>query len=124
MKLYNIGLAKTGTTSIAQIFGNFRSRHEFQFEKTGAEDIGAGGIGRLFIDDQQAGEGEVPRTMGVRLQLADDGLCCGYDGQTPVCNDYQSPFRFNGKLKRVIVNVMGERYYNPELEYGNAMARQ
>ena len=56
---------------------------EIPVEKTGTETLGAGGIGRLFINDRQVAEGEIPRTIGVRYHLADDGLCCGYDGQTP-----------------------------------------
>ncbi len=97
---------------------------KFQFEKTGSENIGPGGTGRLFINDRKVGEIEIPRTIGVRYHLADDGLCCGYDSQSPTSNDYQAPFRFTGVLKRVIVNVEGEAYYNPEIEYKVAMAKQ
>jgi hypothetical protein len=31
---YNLGIAKTGTTSMAGIFGKYRSRHEFMFQET------------------------------------------------------------------------------------------
>jgi arylsulfatase len=96
----------------------------FRFEKSEAEGLGAGGIGRLFIDDDEVGQGEIPRTVGVRYHLADDGLCCGYDSQTPTSDDYRSPFRFTGKLMRVIVTAEGERYSDPELEYRVALARQ
>jgi arylsulfatase A-like enzyme len=96
----------------------------FRFEKTETEDLGAGGIGRLFIDDKEVGRGEIPRTVGVRYHLADDGLCCGYDSQTPTSDDYHSPFCFTGTLKRVIVTAEGQRYSNPELEYKIALARQ
>jgi hypothetical protein len=34
-KIYNVGLAKTGTTSIANIFGNYQSGHEFLLKETG-----------------------------------------------------------------------------------------
>lgn len=33
-RVYNVGIAKTGTTSIAGIFGRYRSAHEFWFEET------------------------------------------------------------------------------------------
>jgi arylsulfatase len=97
---------------------------KFQYEKTGAEKLGAGGVGRLFIDDRQVAQGEIPRTMGIRYHLADDGLCCGYDGQTPATEDYRSPFRFTGKLNRVVVKTSGERYYDQDLQLKVAKARQ
>jgi arylsulfatase len=97
---------------------------KFQFEKTGTDKVGAGGTGRLFVDDLKVGEGEIPRTIGVRYHLADDGLCCGYDGQTPTTEDYQSPFRFTGKLKRVVVTTDGEGYYDKDLEFQIAAAKQ
>jgi hypothetical protein len=34
MKIYNLGIEKTGTTSIAGIFKNYNSVHEFEFENT------------------------------------------------------------------------------------------
>ena len=34
---YCVGLAKTGTTSIAAIFGRYRSEHDFMFEETMAK---------------------------------------------------------------------------------------
>ena len=78
----------------------------------------------MFINGQLAGEGGIPRTIGVRIHLANDGLCCGYDGETPVSREYASPFRFNGILKKVIVEVEGEPLYDPDLEYRMALARQ
>jgi len=34
-KVYNVGLAKTGTTSIARIFNNYHAQHEFLLRETG-----------------------------------------------------------------------------------------
>ena len=96
----------------------------FQFKKTEERILGPAGTAHLYINDQLVGEGKIPRTIGVRYHLADDGLCCGYDGETPVSRDYVSPFRFTGILKRVIVEVEGEPLYDPELEYRIALAGQ
>ncbi|MBI4766519.1 MAG: arylsulfatase [Deltaproteobacteria bacterium] len=96
----------------------------FQFIKKEERVLGPAGTGRLFVNDQLVGEGEIPRTIGVRIHLANDGLCCGYDGETPVSREYVSPFRFNGMLKRVIVDVEGEPLFDPDLEYRMALARQ
>lgn len=97
---------------------------EFQFEKDDIEGFGAGGNGILLINGQKIGEGRIPRTIGVRYHLADDGFCCGYNSQTPVTDDYATPFKFNGNLKRVIVTTEGEGYYDPELELKIAIAQQ
>ncbi len=34
-RVYNVGLAKTGTTSVASIFNNYRTQHEFLLRDTG-----------------------------------------------------------------------------------------
>jgi hypothetical protein len=35
----------------------------FDFEKTGKEKYGAGGIGRLYMNDEKVGEGEIQHTV-------------------------------------------------------------
>ncbi|MCP4750008.1 MAG: arylsulfatase [Proteobacteria bacterium] len=97
---------------------------EFQFEKDDVGGFGAGGKGTLSINGQKAGEGRIPRTIGVRYHLADDGFCCGYNSQSPVADDYSAPFGFNGKLNRVIITTDGEGYYDPELELKIAISQQ
>ncbi len=96
----------------------------FEFETVEPGRIGAGGTGRLLIDGQAVGQGEISRTVGVRYHLADDGLCCGYDDESPVSNDYQSPFRFTGTIKRVVVRVKGDLVFDPETERLIALAKQ
>ena len=97
---------------------------EFQFKKDDVEGIGPGGKGTLLCNGKKVGEGRIPRTIGVRYHLADDGFSCGYNSQSPVSDDYVSPFRFTGKLRRVIVTTEGEGYYDPELEFKIAIAQQ
>ena len=96
--------------------------YEFETEEIGR--IGAGGMGRLFIDGSAVGQGKIPRTVGVRYHLVDDGLCCGYDDESPVSNDYQSPFPFTGTIKRVVVRVKGDLVFDPETERLIALAVQ
>ena len=50
---YNVGLAKTGTNSIASLFGGYRSGHEFMFQKT-VEQIAAWQDGTLTADAFEA----------------------------------------------------------------------
>ena len=35
----------------------------FEFEKTGQEKFGVGGIGKLYINDDKVGEGQIHRTV-------------------------------------------------------------
>ncbi len=76
------------------------------FEKTGPHPFGAGGTVRLYIDGEQVGEGELPRTVPFIFALG-QGLQAGADEGNPVTEEYTSPFRFTGTLKRVVVDVRG-----------------
>jgi arylsulfatase A-like enzyme len=75
----------------------------FRFRRTGEHR----GVGTLYVNDEQVGEGEVPRTVPAVIETSGEGLCCGYDSGVPVTDDYRSPFRFTGTIKRVAVLVDG-----------------
>ncbi len=49
-RIYNVGIAKTGTTSIAGIFGRYRSAHEYMFQET-VERISAWHRGEISDED-------------------------------------------------------------------------
>ncbi len=74
-----------------------------QFTKTGEHR----GTATLFIGDQQVGEAEIPRTVPAVIETSGEGLCCGYDSGLPVTEHYRAPFRFTGRIKRVVVEVDG-----------------
>ncbi|MBI5289509.1 MAG: arylsulfatase [Chloroflexi bacterium] len=82
------------------------------------------GVGAFFINGEPAGEGDIPRTVPLRISLAGEGFCVGYDGGLPVSRSYKSPFAFTGKLRRLIVDVSGTPYRDPEAEERIAMAEQ
>ncbi len=100
----------------------------FEFRKRGEpslyQGLGAPGFGRLYINGRLTGEGELPVTMPLSYALAGEGLCVGWDSGLPVTEEYRSPFRFTGRIKRVIVDVTGERSHAPELEAQLAMTLQ
>jgi hypothetical protein len=91
-----------------------------------APDLTAHGIegfeGRvaLYINDRPAGSGEIEKTVPFGWSLTGDGLCCGFDSETPVSDQYGSAFRFTGKIDRVIVSVSGEPYQNTAKEIERA----
>ena len=96
----------------------------FGFEKTGPQPFGPGGIARLYINGSACGESQIPRTVPFMFGLG-VGFQVGRDEGNPVTNDYASPFRFTGTLRRVIVDVSGpEPPRDLEQEAIIEMARQ
>jgi arylsulfatase len=76
----------------------------FRFARTGEHR----GRGVLLFDGREVGGGEIPRTIPAVIETSGEGLCCGYDSGVPVTPDYVSPFRFTGRIARVVVET-GER---------------
>ncbi len=96
----------------------------FEFDKTGAQPFGAGGDARLLINGRVVGESTFPITVPILFGIG-EALHCGYDGGAPVSDDYQAPFSFTGKLKRVIVEVSGrDPIRNVEQEAAVGLAKQ
>jgi hypothetical protein len=42
------------------------------------------------------GNGKIGKTVPFGWSLSGERLCCGYDGETPVSDLYQLPFKFTG----------------------------
>lgn len=93
---------------------------EISAELTAMGVQGVAGIGTLYINDQAVGSGRIGRTVPFGWSLTGEGLCCGYDSETAVSDQYQAPYRFTGTLDRVIVSTDGQPYRNLELEVRNA----
>ena len=74
----------------------------FAFNKTGRYK----GIGTLFINGKQEGQTSIAMTVPTRYSY-DEGLEIGKDPQTPVTENYKSPFKFTGTLKKVVMDVTG-----------------
>ena len=106
-----------------------RGRHElrFEFEPTGKPDVphgqGTPGRAQLYIDDQLAGETELPVTIPLTFGLT-VGITCGRDGGSAVTDDYQPPFAFTGTLEQVTIDLSGTRIRDPEAELRSIMAHQ
>jgi arylsulfatase len=92
------------TYNIVSLMDVPRGRCElrFEFEKTGPELLGAGGVGRLYIAGRPAGEGPIPRTVPFTFAFG-GSLDCGRDRGTPVSEDYTPPFAFTGVIESVTV---------------------
>lgn len=101
----------------------------FEFEVNGKPDMssgkGAPGVGKLFFNEDKVAEMQITVTMPGLLSLG-EGLTCGYDAATATSNLYKTPFKFTGKLYRVVVDVSGEKIESPKAvaEIRAALARQ
>jgi arylsulfatase len=66
--------------------------------------IGRSGIGVLKVDGKEVARETMERTLPLILQW-DENFDIGADTGTPVSNDYQVPFRFNGKLNKLTLTI-------------------
>jgi arylsulfatase len=76
-------------------------RVEFKYDGGGA---GKGGTATLFVNDKQVGQGRVEKTVPGRFS-ADETFDIGLDSGSPVSNEYESPNRYTGTIKKVEINL-------------------
>lgn len=101
----------------------------FEFTPTGKPDIPKGkGVPaniKLLVDGKPVGSGDLAVTIPLTLGLA-AGVCVGADSGSPVMLDdeYSSPFRFTGQVKKVLVDVSGEAPQDLEAKVKMYLARQ
>jgi len=66
--------------------------------------VGRGGAGVLKVDGKEVARQSVEHTIPLIMQW-DENFDIGADTGTPVSNDYQVPFRFNGKLNKLTLTI-------------------
>lgn len=103
----------------------------FEFAITGQFEIspeltafnvqGVSGQGTLYMNDKKVGSGTIEKTVPFGWSLSGEGLCCGYDSESPVSDLYKAPYTFTGKIERVIVSVSGKPYENVAIEVKQAL---
>ncbi len=74
---------------------------DFKYDGGG---LGKGGIGTITVDGRQVARGRIDRTMPLRMSF-DETFDVGEDTGTPVNLDYDVPFKFTGKLEKVVINL-------------------
>ncbi|CUS03289.2 Arylsulfatase A family protein [Candidatus Promineifilum breve] len=99
----------------------------FEFEPTGKPDFskGKGTPGKitLLVDGKPIGEGNLPVTIPLVMGLG-GGVTIGADTGSPTMPDYEPPFRFNGTINKVWVDVSGDRVEDYEERMRIYLARQ
>jgi arylsulfatase len=101
--IYNFVNAERYKIQSPQKLSPGKSTIRFDFDYDGGK-VGAGGTGKLFINDQQVAEGRIEKTVPYRLAL-DETFDVGRDTGTPVVETYQVPFAFTGNLQKVTLNL-------------------
>ncbi len=84
---------------------------------------GAPGNVTLLVDGKEVGKGGLPITTPIRLAQG-GAMIVGADSGASVTPEYQPPFRFTGRIHRVIVDVSGEHVVDHEAELKMALAKQ
>ncbi len=84
--------------------GKHTIRFDFKYDGGG---IGKGGTGTLLVDGQQVAQGRIERTIRARFSV-DETFDVGEDTGTPVSEDYHVPFKFTGKLVKVVIDLTPE----------------
>ena len=121
---YNYLSKRTYIRSTKEVPIGEKVKLRYEFEKTGQEKYGAGGIGRLYINNDKVGEGQIPHTSKFRYSL-DEGFDIGRDSASPVSEEYKAGAQFTGGIiERVIIDLAGERHIDPEAEARILMERQ
>lgn len=79
-----------------------RHRVEVRFAPDAAG-IARGGSHQLLVDGVQVATASMPRTLA--FKFAPEGASVGHDTGTPLTDDYRVPFRYNGNLRSVGIEL-------------------
>ena len=98
-----------------------------EFTPTGEPDVkkgkGTPGTVSLMLDGIEIGKGDIPVTSPIRLGQGAQMLV-GADNGSAVTPEYNAPFKFTGKINKVIVDVSGEQVRDHESEMRIFLAKQ
>ncbi|MEM8677796.1 MAG: arylsulfatase [Planctomycetota bacterium] len=77
--------------------------------------VGKGGQATLSVDGKAVATTKFPRTIAFRMSL-DETLDIGEDTGTPVSEDYQVPFDFNGEIEKVTIQLADHELTDEQLQ--------
>ncbi|MFO1098682.1 MAG: arylsulfatase [Xanthobacteraceae bacterium] len=77
---------------------------KMDFAYEGGKDVGKGGTVTLYVDGKAVGSGRVEKTTPYKFSLSEN-QDIGIDTGTAVTSDYRAPFKFEGTLKEVVVDL-------------------
>jgi arylsulfatase len=82
------------------------------------------GRGLLRVDGEVVGEGEIGHVPLTRYNLTGGGLTCGWEQGPAVGDGYRAPFRFTGRLERVLIAADGAVLRHPQADFDALMSEQ
>jgi arylsulfatase len=88
-----------GKDALAQ--GKHILKMDFAYDGGG---IGKGGTATVTVDGVEVAKGRIEKTVPIRISL-DEGLDVGEDTGTPVNLNYDVPFKFAGKIRKVTIDL-------------------
>jgi arylsulfatase A-like enzyme len=98
----------------------------YEFEPTGEPKVregkGTPGRGELYINGELVGICEFPVTVPIVFGI--EGLSCGYDFGEAVTHQYVAPFRFTGKIRKVVTDLSGDLIEDDDAKVRLLMAQQ
>ncbi|MFV0522516.1 MAG: hypothetical protein ACK5MI_08860, partial [Mangrovibacterium sp.] len=83
--------------------GKHTVKAEFTYEGAAGE-MGKSGSVKLYVDGKVVGEGKVDKTTPFKYSL-DETQDMGEDDGTPVDNNYDTPFKFEGALSNITIDL-------------------
>jgi arylsulfatase len=99
----------------------------YEFEKVGKEPVGAGGVGRIFVDGNKVAEGEIKTTTAFMYSL-DETFDVGCDKGAPVTSEYEALASFTGKIVRIDMDLKPDfardEVRHAKMQFNQAMLRQ
>jgi arylsulfatase len=92
--------------------GKHTIRFEFKYDGGG---VGKGGTGTLFVDGNEVARGRIDKTVLGRFS-ADETFDTGEDTGSPVSDLYKAPFRFEGRITKIEIELGPEKVGAADLE--------
>jgi hypothetical protein len=86
----------------------------YEFEKTG-DGVGAGGTGRLYVDEDQVDEAEIPRTAAYGYSL-DETFDVGCDKGSPVTHEYAPLAVFTGEIEKIDFDLKPDLHHDEDAQ--------
>ncbi|WP_431241503.1 hypothetical protein ACQ9BO_15650 [Flavobacterium sp. P21] len=84
--------------------GEATIKMDFKYDGGG---LGKGGLFTLYLNNEKVGEGRIKATVAGRFGIDTFGI--GQDDGSPVTEDYKAPFKFEGHIKSVDIEVKPEK---------------
>jgi arylsulfatase A-like enzyme len=81
--------------------GKHTIKVDFAYEGNG---LGKAGLATINVDGKEVAKGRIDKTIPMRITL-DEGFDVGEDTGTPVNLNYDVPFKFTGKLEKVVIDL-------------------